>query len=75
MDSNSRSFEKTLTHVKQIYPTCTLQAQINIRKALMDESGNNAGLMLYSQNKRIEKQRQEGPHFKSFLVSKEKQKT
>jgi len=34
----------------------------------MDESGNNAGLMLYSQNKRIEKQRQEGPHFKSFLV-------
>ena len=54
MDLSSKTFDKTLSHVMNIYPTGNLPAQLNLRKALLEETGNNPNLLLFSSNKRIE---------------------
>ncbi|TNV73816.1 hypothetical protein FGO68_gene16334 [Halteria grandinella] len=80
MNQISKTYEKTISHVRGIYPTSTLPAQLNIRKALMNESSNNPNLLLFTQNKRIEKlrvleeERTGKQTFKSYIVEQERER-
>ena len=79
-DLQSKTFESTVSYVKSIYPTSNLSAQLNIRKALLEESCNNPTLLMFSSNKRIEKLREVeeartgNQSFKSYILKEEKKR-
>eukprot|EP00347_Sterkiella_histriomuscorum_P018533 403345150 len=81
MDTTNKTFESTFNHVQQNYPLSSTQTLHNIRKAIMKQTCNNPNLLMFTQNKRIEKKREDAEQlqgtqsFKSYIVEQEHVKT
>ena len=48
----------TVNHITNIYPNSTINLQKKVRIQTLEKSGGNPGLLLFSDNRRIDKVRQ-----------------
>ena len=58
LDHQTESMPATVNHITNIYPNSTINLQKKVRIQTLEKSGGNPGLLLFSDNRRIDKVRQ-----------------
>ena len=75
LDPQTESMPATVNHVTRMYPNSTRTLQKKVRAQTLEKSGNNPGLLLFTDNRRADKVRQyraeanadaAGEHYQSF---------